>query len=491
MADMTKQDTEALIQEVLEVYPEKAKKDRAKHLTVNDPGLEQSKKCITSNRKSLPGVMTIRGCAYAGSKGVVWGPIKDMIHISHGPVGCGQYSRAGRRNYYVGTTGINTFGTMNFTSDFQEKDIVFGGDKKLDKLMDEVEALFPLNKGITVQSECPIGLIGDDIEAVSKKKSAQINKPVVPVRCEGFRGVSQSLGHHIANDAIRDWTLGARDNDDTFKTTPYDVAILGDYNIGGDAWASRILLEEMGLRVVAQWSGDGTIAEMELTPKVKLNLLHCYRSMNYISRHMEEKYGIPWMEYNFFGPTKIEESLRKIAAFFDDKIKEGAEKVIARYKAEYQPVIDKYRPRLEGKRVMLYIGGLRPRHVIGAYEDLGMEVVGTGYEFGHNDDYDRTLKEMGEATLIYDDVTGYEFEEFVKRVKPDLIGSGVKEKYIFQKMGVPFRQMHSWDYSGPYHGYDGFAIFARDMDMTINNPCWKKLTPPWKTSGQALAKAAE
>ena len=36
--------------------------------------------------------MTIRGCAYAGSKGVVWGPIKDMIHISHGPVGCGQYS---------------------------------------------------------------------------------------------------------------------------------------------------------------------------------------------------------------------------------------------------------------------------------------------------------------------------------------------------------------------------------------------------------------
>ena len=37
-------------------------------------------------------------------------------------------------------------------------------------------------------------------------------------------------------------------------------------------------------------------------------------------------------------------------------------------------------------------------------------------------------------------------------------------------MGIPFRQMHSWDYSGPYHGYDGFAIFARDMDMAINNP---------------------
>jgi hypothetical protein len=63
----------------------------------------------------------------------------------------------------------------------------------------------------------------------------------------------------------------------------------------------------MGLRVIAQWSGDGTIAELENTPKAKLNVLHCYRSMNYISRHMEEKYGIPWVEYNFFGPTKIAE----------------------------------------------------------------------------------------------------------------------------------------------------------------------------------------
>lgn len=480
MPELTREQAEALIQEVLEVYPDKAKKDRAKHLAVNDSTLSSAKQCITSNRKSLPGVMTIRGCAYAGSKGVVWGPVKDMVHVSHGPVGCGQYSRAGRRNYYTGMTGVNTFGTINFTSDFQERDIVFGGDKKLAKLIDEIEMLFPLSKGITLQSECPIGLIGDDIEAVSRKKSKESGKPVVPVRCEGFRGVSQSLGHHIANDSIRDWVLDRRDGDQGFKSTPYDVAIIGDYNIGGDAWSSRILLEEMGLRVVAQWSGDGSLSEMELTPKVKLNLIHCYRSMNYISRHMEEKYGIPWLEYNFFGPSKIAESLRAIAAHFDDTIKAGAERVIARYKSFADAVVDKYRPRLEGKRVMLFVGGLRPRHTIGAYEDLGMEVIGAGYEFAHNDDYDRTLKEMGTATLLFDDVTAYEFEEFAKRLRPDLIGSGIKEKYIFQKMGIPFRQMHSWDYSGPYHGYDGFAIFARDMDMTLNNPCWGKLDAPWR-----------
>ncbi len=479
---MTVEDKKQIIQEVLEAYPEKSAKKRAKHLNVTEEG--KSDCGVKSNIKSLPGVMTTRGCAFAGAKGVVWGPVKDMIHISHGPVGCGYYSWSGRRNYYIGNTGVDTFGTMHFTSDFQERDIVFGGDKKLAKLITEIDELFPLSKGITIESECPIGLIGDDIEAVSKKSAKEINKPVVPVRCEGFRGVSQSLGHHIANDTVRDWVFPIseklqKEGKLSFEPGPYDVAVIGDYNIGGDAWSSRILLEEMGLRVITQFSGDGTLEEVLMTPFVKMNLIHCYRSMNYICRHMEETYGIPWMEFNFFGPTHIAESLRAIAAKFDEKIQAGAERVIAKYEAQSQAVLDKYRPRLEGKTVMLMVGGLRPRHVIPAFKDLGMQVIGTGYEFGHNDDYKRTAEYTDPGTVIYDDVSGYEFEEFARKLKPDLIAAGIKEKYVFQKMALPFRQMHSWDYSGPYHGYDGFAIFARDMDMALNNPTWSLIGSPW------------
>ncbi|SIS74406.1 nitrogenase molybdenum-iron protein alpha chain [Phaeovulum vinaykumarii] len=478
-----------LIEEVLSAYPAKAAKRRARHLNVAQPAEEGDteivSKCDTvkSNIKSLPGVMTIRGCAYAGSKGVVWGPVKDMVHISHGPVGCGHYSWSQRRNYYTGTTGVDSFVTMQFTSDFQEKDIVFGGDKKLEKIMDEIAELFPLSKGVTVQSECPIGLIGDDIEAVAKKKKADIGKTIVPVRCEGFRGVSQSLGHHIANDCIRDWVLEAEGGEGkNHEPGPYDVNIIGDYNIGGDAWSSRILLEEIGLNVIAQWSGDATLSEIERAPKARLNLIHCYRSMNYICRHMEEKHGVAWMEYNFFGPSQIAASLRAIAAKFDQTIQDNAEKVIAKYQPLVDAVKAKYMPRLEGKKVMLYVGGLRPRHVVTAYHDLGMEICGTGYEFAHGDDYKRTGEYIKEGTLIYDDVTGYELEKFIENIRPDLVGSGIKEKYPTQKMGIPFRQMHSWDYSGPYHGYDGFAIFARDMDLAINNPVWGLFDAPWKKS---------
>jgi nitrogenase molybdenum-iron protein alpha chain len=277
---------------------------------------------------------------------------------------------------------------------------------------------------------------------------------------------------------VRDWVMGKNEHAD-FETTPYDVVVIGDYNIGGDAWSSRRILEEMGLRVIAQWTGDSTLAELERAPKAKLNLIHCYRSMNYISRHMEEKYGTPWFEFNFFGPTRIEASIRAIAEFFDDKIKENGEKVIAKYRPMADAVIARYKPRLEGKKVMLYVGGLRPRHMVNAYEDLGMQIVGAGYEFAHKDDYQRTMDYVKEGTLIYDDVTGYELEKFIQKIRPDLVGSGIKEKYATQKAGVPFRQLHSWDYSGPYHGYDGFAVFARDMDMAVNSPTYGLFKAPW------------
>ncbi|MHB8761588.1 MAG: nitrogenase molybdenum-iron protein alpha chain [Coriobacteriia bacterium] len=477
--------TQKIIDQILEAYPEKARKDRAKHFRPNDPTGECISCAVKSNVKSRPGVMTVRGCAYAGSKGVVWGPIKDVVHISHGPVGCGAYSNWSRRNYYNGTTGVDAFGTLHVTSDFQERDIVYGGDKKLDTICDELNALFPLAKGISVQSECPVGLIGDDIESVARKKTADLGKPVVPVRCEGFRGVSQSLGHHIANDAIRDHVLGKAESE--IALTPYDVTIIGDYNIGGDVWSSRRILEEMGLRVIAQWTGDAALSEIANAPKTRLNLIHCYRSMNYICRHMEEAYGIPWLEYNFFGPTKIYASIRAIAEKFDDSIKEKAEALIELMKPEMDAVIAEFKPRLEGKTVMLYVGGLRPRHVIGAYEDLGMEIVAAGYEFGHDDEYRRTYPLLAEGAMVVDDATPYELEEITKRVKPDLVGSGVKEKYAYHKMGVPFRQMHSWDYSGPYHGFDGFRIFARDMDMTVNSPVWELVRGSVAAVGRAAS----
>jgi nitrogenase molybdenum-iron protein alpha chain len=195
---------------------------------------------------------------------------------------------------------------------------------------------------------------------------------------------------------------------------PYDVAIIGDYNIGGDAWATRILLEEMGLRVVPvvrrrHHRRDDEHPEGQAEPAALLPLDELHQP----AHGREVRHSLPGIQ--LLRPDQDHRIPAQDRQPSSTTIKEKTEAVIAKYQPMVDEIIAKYKPRLQGKKVMLYVGGLRPRHVIGAYEDLGMEVIGTGYEFGHNDDYDRTIKEMGDATLLYDDVTGFELEEFVKR----------------------------------------------------------------------------
>jgi nitrogenase molybdenum-iron protein alpha chain len=68
-----------------------------------------------------------------------------------------------------------------------------------------------------------------------------------------------------------------------------------------------------------------------------------------------------------------------------------------------------------------------------------------------------------------------------------MVCSGIKDKYVIEKFGVPSKQLHNYDYSGPYAGFRGAVNFAREIDMMIHNPAWKLLKAPWQT--QPILKA--
>ena len=97
-----------------------------------------------------------------------------------------------------------------FSTDMQEPDIVFGGEKKLEKAIDEaIEIFHP--KAIMICSTCPIGLIGDDVEAVARRTEEKYGIKCVGFSCEGYKGVSQSGGHHIANNGLMKHIIGTGD----------------------------------------------------------------------------------------------------------------------------------------------------------------------------------------------------------------------------------------------------------------------------------------
>ena len=317
--------------------------------------------------------------------------------------------------------------------------------------------------------------------------------------------------------------------------------MLGEYNIGGDAWEIDTLLRKCGIDVIGTLSGGVTYDEICRCHNANLNVVMCHRSINYMAEMMETKFGIPWFKVNFIGAESTAKSLRKIAQFFDNKkLTDRVEEVIAQELAVLRPVRDEIKARCDGKRAALFVGGSRAHHYQDLFADIGMETVSAGYEFAHRDDYegrevlpsikvdadsrnieeikveadpqrfrpriseemkaklkaegftfqdyDGMMRQMKKESLVIDDISHHELEKLIEHWKPHVIGSGIKDKYIVEKMGVPCKQLHSYDYGGPYAGFTGAVNFYREIDRMVNSPVWGYVTPPWLKSPRHTAR---
>ncbi|TLU82960.1 MAG: nitrogenase molybdenum-iron protein alpha chain [Chlorobium sp.] len=515
-------------EELINKYPAKVAKKRSKSIVINDPETIPE---VQANVRTVPGIITQRGCSYAGCKGVVLGPTRDIVNITHGPIGCSFYSWLTRRNQTRPESPEHeNFITYCFSTDMQEENVVFGGEKKLKVAIQEAYDLFH-PKAIAIFSTCPVGLIGDDVHAAAKEMKEKLGDcNVFGFSCEGYRGVSQSAGHHIANNGVFKHMVGRNSKPAEGK---FKINLLGEYNIGGDAFEIERIFEKCGLNLVASFSGNSTVGQIENAHMADLNVILCHRSINYMGDMMETKYGIPWMKVNFVGAESSAKSLRKIAEYFDDaELRARIEEVIAEEMPKVQAVIDEIRPRTEGKTAMLFVGGSRAHHYQDLFNELGMTTIAAGYEFAHRDDYEGRqvlpsikidadsknieelkvtadpelysprkseaelealkekgleingyegmMKQMQRKSLVIDDVSHYESEKLIELYKPDIFCAGIKEKYVVQKMGVPLKQLHSYDYGGPYTGFEGAVNFYKDIDRMVNNPVWKLIKAPWE-----------
>jgi nitrogenase molybdenum-iron protein alpha chain len=534
-------DPEKIKQEMLRDYPPKIARKRAKQIVINKVDPDDPDKNvpeISSNVRTIPGLIGQRGCCYAGCKGVVLGPTRDIINITHGPIGCGFYSWLTRRNQTDASTSEDGHNFMPycFSTDMQDKEIIFGGEKKLELAIQEAYDNFH-PKAIAVFATCPVGLIGDDIHAVSRKMKAKLGINVFGFSCEGYKGVSQSAGHHIANNGIFKNVIG---NDDTVREGEFKLNLLGEYNIGGDAFEIERIFKKCGITLISTFSGNSSIDEFANAHTADLNLIMCHRSINYVAEMMETKFGLPWIKVNFIGAQATAKSLRKIARYFEDpKLTEKVEAVIAEEIPKVEKELQVIRPRTNGKRAMMFVGGSRAHHYQELFTELGMETLSAGYEFGHRDDYegrrvlpdikvdadsrnieeleikadpdrfkprkspeelkslmedglafseyDGMMTEMKTGSMIIDDLTQHEADKLIESFKPDIFCAGIKEKYAVQKHGIPMKQLHSYDYGGPYAGFVGAINFYKDIERMVNSRIWGFLKAPWEKNPELAA----
>jgi nitrogenase molybdenum-iron protein alpha chain len=396
---------------------------------------------------------------------VVGGPVKDVIQLTHGPIGCAFFSWGYRP--HVADSDFHM--KYTFVSDMGETNIVFGGEKKLLQCIIEAAEEFPDAKGVFIYNTCATALIGDDGRDVAKEAQEIIGKPVVFFECEGFKGVSQSAGHHVGNETIFKDLVGSVEPEGDFSNS---INIIGDYNIKNDMRTFEPLFEALGVNIVTRFTGNVSVDEIKIMHKAALNVVHCQRSATYIADMMQDKFNTPYINVTLFGKESMTKAIRDVAAYFG--LEDKAEEVIEQELAKIQPYIDYYRQRLEGKKVFIYQGAPRAWHWIELMRELGMETIAAATTFGHHDDYEKIFERIQDGGLVIDNPNVREIEEILTVHKPDLFISGNKEKYLAYKMNVPFVNGHTYD-TGPYAGFSGMINFARDIDRAVHSPVWGML----------------
>lgn len=418
---------------------------------------------IACGKQSTAGSVSQRACVFCGSRVVLY-PIADALHLVHGPVGCAAYTWDIRGSLSSGPQ----LHRLSFSTDLQEKDVVFGGEPKLYgaliKLIDKYKPAAAF-----VYSTCIVGVIGDDVAAVCKRVSNETGIMVLPVHSEGFSGTKKD-GYKAACDALEK-IVGTGTTRETGK---YPINILGDFNLAGELWLLEGYYKRMGIDVISSITGDGRINNIAHAHNAELNLVQCSGSMVHLARSMEKTYNIPFKKVSYFGIEDMSEALYEVARFFkSDELMDKARTLVREEIGKLIPALEPYKKALSGKKAAIYVGGaFKAISLVKALRLIGMQTVVVGSQTGNADDYRLLQKLCDEGTYIVDDSNPLELSHLVKETKADIFIGGVKERPIAYKIGIGFCD-HNHERKLALAGYEGMLNFAQEVYASALSPVWK------------------
>lgn len=419
---------------------------------------------MSCDKHSLAGSVSQRACVFCGSRVVLY-PIADAVHLIHGPIGCAAYTWDIRGALSSGPQ----LHRLSFSTDLQEKEVIFGGEPKLYQALTElIDTYHP--KAAFVYSTCIVGIIGDDVEAVCKKVSREKGIQVLAVHSEGFKGTKKD-GYKAACDALFQLVgTGA-----TTEISPVSINILGEFNIGGEAWMIKKYYEKMGVEVVSVMTGDGRVDEIRKSHGATLNVVQCSGAMTFLAQMMKEKYNIPYIRASYFGIEDMAKALYDVADHFKDhpEIKTRAQDLVRQEVNAIYPQLQAIREDLTGKKAAIYVGGaFKVFSLIKTLRYFGMQVVLAGSQTGNKEDY-ITLRDMcDEGTVILDDANPLELSKYIIEKRADLFIGGVKERPIAYKLGIGFCD-HNHERKIPLAGFEGMLHFAREIHTSVTSPIWQ------------------
>ncbi len=336
------------------------------------PDKEDKKNALPAKRRPL------YGCAFNGA--ITCGVhLTDALIIAHSPRACAFYtwqniSSPGRKNLFNRGILMPSAIAPHFTcTEMGQTEAVFGGTDRLKEAVQEAIAQKP--GAVIVVSSCVSGIIGDDLLACEALGTEEIPVITIPADgdirgdyMEGIRMCMHALGERLIDPAVR--PSGKKVN--LINEVAVSVNHETNYRI------IRDLLAKLGIGINCRFLGDTSVQNLKQLCEAPLNILAAdTQDGRELKSWLEKDYGCTFAESPFpVGVHAAKAFLKEMGAFFhcEDLVPD----LIQQEEEKYYSEIERLKPELQGKRLVITTINSNIDFVLQAASDAGMEILQVG-----------------------------------------------------------------------------------------------------------------
>lgn len=372
--------------------------------------------------------------------------LKDTVCLIHGPTGCSFFCRNSVMilNGYKDT--VEHSGPRIFSTCFNDDDVVFGGQKKLERAINDIYNKYH-PKIIFVLNCCVTEIIGENIKDVANLLGDKLGCKIFTLNSAGFKGdhkVGMINAGNLLIDSLSDNNINKEKN---------TLNILGEFNINLNTTQElKKYLTAGRIKVNTIFPATSTIEEINNIGSAELNYVVCNNASKNIAKKLENKFNIHsiYNNFGFFGVENSYSILEEIFNFFNIKNRDY-QNIYIKTKKELKKFYDK----LNGKTAIIISGNRRSLGYANLLNELGIKIkcIFTEKpleEFNKEDYYKFTDKVLIEENS--DDL-----RKIIEELKPDFVFS------TFGEIVYPYKTIFR-----PKEDFAGFEGAIRFAEYLVN-----------------------
>jgi nitrogenase molybdenum-iron protein alpha/beta subunit len=344
-----------------------------------------------------------------------------------------------------------------------ERVMIFGGMEELDRKIRELKERVPLSGSgqriFFVLTTCPAGIIGDNVNRALELEDEHTK--IVPIRTDG-----NIQGDYLQGILLAYFEIARALIDRNVEAEEDTVNIVAEkaetYALHESFDAVKEILDHFGIRINCHFICETSVDEIRGFKRGKLNLLAWDDYMGRsIREFMEKEYGAEFFEEPFpVGFAAASRWTRRLGKKFH-RTEAQIDAVLADYRKRYFAEIEKLKPKLRGKRVMIITVTQNIDWALQTALDAGMEIAFVGILPYSQENLFKTELEGSIAELL----VGYDpanRNADIERIKPDLLLSPFPSA---EDLGTVYQDTISYS---PNAGFFSGLVLARRWAEIFN-----------------------